>query len=391
MPAEVFAKAPRRNFIDELVLAKLQNLNIPPSPPAGRRRVHPPGVSRHDRRAAHGRRDPGVSGRHVARQARQADRRAAGAAGVRRLLGVQVVRPAAGQQRAAGPAGDVGVLLLDSQPRRGQHAVGPACPRARDRHGQHAGKRRGQLLRPAPGSARTWPRPTSVAFLGMSINCATCHNHPLEKWTNDQYYAMANLFARVRTKVAPGEGNAVIYRDTTGELVQPLTGKPQPPTPLDGEAAGAGAPERSPRAPGRLAHVARESRTSAARSPTACGPTSSASAWSRRSTTCGSPIRPATRSCWPRRRAIWSDNKFDLKVADAGHPAIGHVSAQQPAAAGERGRRAVLLALLSAAADGRGAARRHVAGQRRADRVSRLSARHGGRCSCPTRKSRRIS
>ena len=51
----------------------------------------------------------------------------------------------------------------------------------------------------------------SVAFLGMSINCAKCHNHPLEKWTNDQYYGMANLFARVRAKEAPGEGNRVVY------------------------------------------------------------------------------------------------------------------------------------------------------------------------------------
>ena len=40
----------------------------------------------------------------------------------------------------------------------------------------------------------------SMAFLGMSIQCAHCHNHPLEKWTNDQYYGMANLFARVRGK-----------------------------------------------------------------------------------------------------------------------------------------------------------------------------------------------
>ena len=40
----------------------------------------------------------------------------------------------------------------------------------------------------------------SQAFLGLSIGCAKCHNHPLEKWTNDQYYAMANMFARVRSK-----------------------------------------------------------------------------------------------------------------------------------------------------------------------------------------------
>ena len=38
------------------------------------------------------------------------------------------------------------------------------------------------------------------AFLGLSIGCAKCHNHPLEKWTNDQYYGMASLFARVRAK-----------------------------------------------------------------------------------------------------------------------------------------------------------------------------------------------
>ena len=40
----------------------------------------------------------------------------------------------------------------------------------------------------------------SQAFLSLSINCAKCHNHPLEKWTNDQYYGMANMFSRVRAK-----------------------------------------------------------------------------------------------------------------------------------------------------------------------------------------------
>ncbi len=75
----------------------------------------------------------------------------------------------------------------------------------------------------------------SVAFLGMSINCAKCHNHPLEKWTNDQYYGMASLFARVRSKEAAGAGNRIVYPVTSGEWIQPRTGKPQLPTPLDGE------------------------------------------------------------------------------------------------------------------------------------------------------------
>src|SRR6185295_9864384 len=75
----------------------------------------------------------------------------------------------------------------------------------------------------------------SVAFLGMSINCARCHNHPLEKWTNDQYYGMANLFARVRTKDIPGDGNRMVFAAPAGELIQPRSGKPQPPQPLDGK------------------------------------------------------------------------------------------------------------------------------------------------------------
>lgn len=80
---------------------------------------------------------------------------------------------------------------------------------------------------------------TSQAFMGLSIGCAKCHNHPLEKWTNNQYYGFANLFARVRAKgwggdFRGGDGVRTLYVETKGDLIQPLTGKPQPPTPLDG-------------------------------------------------------------------------------------------------------------------------------------------------------------
>ncbi len=78
----------------------------------------------------------------------------------------------------------------------------------------------------------------SQAFLGLSLSCAKCHNHPLEKWTNDQYYAMANLFSRVRAKgwggeARNGDGLRTLFVVASGELVQPRTGMPQPPTPLD--------------------------------------------------------------------------------------------------------------------------------------------------------------
>ncbi len=80
----------------------------------------------------------------------------------------------------------------------------------------------------------------SQAFLGLSIGCAKCHNHPLEKWTNDQYYAMANFFSRVKAKgwggdARNGDGVRTIFIASQGDLIQPLTGVAQRPTPLDGE------------------------------------------------------------------------------------------------------------------------------------------------------------
>ncbi|MBI1348486.1 DUF1553 domain-containing protein [bacterium] len=81
----------------------------------------------------------------------------------------------------------------------------------------------------------------SMAFLGMSINCARCHDHPLEKWTNDDYYGMASLFARVRGKgwggdFRNGDGNRTVFLAETGEVIQPRVGRPQPPKPLDAAA-----------------------------------------------------------------------------------------------------------------------------------------------------------
>lgn len=81
---------------------------------------------------------------------------------------------------------------------------------------------------------------TCQAFMGLSIGCAKCHNHPLEKWTNDQYYAMANLYSRVRAKgwggdSRNGDGQRTLMVLERGDLIQPSRGKPQPPAPLDAE------------------------------------------------------------------------------------------------------------------------------------------------------------
>ncbi|MBL8207544.1 MAG: DUF1553 domain-containing protein [Blastocatellia bacterium] len=76
----------------------------------------------------------------------------------------------------------------------------------------------------------------SQAFLGMSITCARCHNHPLEKWTQKQYFEMANLFGRVALKNGVRAGDVSVYTSPTGEVVLPRLNKPLPPRPLDGEA-----------------------------------------------------------------------------------------------------------------------------------------------------------
>ncbi|HEV3085356.1 MAG TPA: DUF1549 and DUF1553 domain-containing protein, partial [Gemmataceae bacterium] len=74
---------------------------------------------------------------------------------------------------------------------------------------------------------------TSVTFLGMSLTCARCHNHPLEKWTQDQYWEMANLFARVALKNGDRSGEVVVQALPTGDVPHPRRGVPLKPTPLD--------------------------------------------------------------------------------------------------------------------------------------------------------------
>jgi hypothetical protein len=44
---------------------------------------------------------------------------------------------------------------------------------------------------------------TTQLFLGVRFNCNKCHDHPFERWTQDQYYQLAAYFARVGRKEDP--------------------------------------------------------------------------------------------------------------------------------------------------------------------------------------------
>jgi hypothetical protein len=75
---------------------------------------------------------------------------------------------------------------------------------------------------------------TAQLFFGIRMQCAKCHNHPFERWTQDDYYSMAAFFARVRHKkdsLDPGPdpkkpgGAEVVYDGRAGEVTQPRTGQ----------------------------------------------------------------------------------------------------------------------------------------------------------------------
>jgi hypothetical protein len=86
---------------------------------------------------------------------------------------------------------------------------------------------------------------TAQLFFGIRMQCAKCHNHPFERWTQDDYYSMAAFFARVKQKKDPREpgpnpkeaGAEIIYSDRSGEVVQPRTGKTMPPKFMGGAEA----------------------------------------------------------------------------------------------------------------------------------------------------------
>ena len=239
VPNDVFANAPRRNFIDELVLDQLRRLNLSPSPPAAdetflrRAFIDTIGTL------------PTPDEVRAFVPDRSADKRD-------RLIESLLERPEFVDYWTY-KWSDIlmlnGYLLrpkaIESYYKWIRAHVDANSPWDRfvrevvtaQGSSHDNGATNFYALHQDP---ETMAENVSQAFMGLSIACAKCHNHPLEKWTNDQYYAFANLFARVRAKgwggdTRDGDGLRTLYIVDRGDLTQPLTGKPQPPTPLDGE------------------------------------------------------------------------------------------------------------------------------------------------------------
>jgi hypothetical protein len=48
-------------------------------------------------------------------------------------------------------------------------------------------------------------------FLGVRMQCAQCHHHPFERWSQDDYYSLAAFFSQVGRKPSPTRGEDLIF------------------------------------------------------------------------------------------------------------------------------------------------------------------------------------
>jgi hypothetical protein len=231
---KIFAQSPRHNFIDDLVLEKLEALKIPPSGQCTdhefirRAYLDAMGVLPTPEEVKKFALDP------------RADRRA-------KLIDAILDRPEFVDYWAYTWSG----LLLISSRKLAQPSMrafyqfvrqSVADNKPWDRFAREILTVRGNTLQ--NGQANYFmlhkdisdlTETTAVTFMGMSLTCARCHNHPLEKWTQDQYWSMANLFARIAIKNGDRPGEFSIQSSGEGDILHPRRGIPMPPTPLDGK------------------------------------------------------------------------------------------------------------------------------------------------------------
>jgi len=90
---------------------------------------------------------------------------------------------------------------------------------------------------------------TTHLFLGVRFNCNKCHDHPFERWTQDQYFETAAFFAQVSLERDPESQNRtiggtavegakplyeIVKDQSAGEVIHERTGKPvEPKFPFD--------------------------------------------------------------------------------------------------------------------------------------------------------------
>jgi hypothetical protein len=81
---------------------------------------------------------------------------------------------------------------------------------------------------------------TAQVFLGIRLQCARCHNHPFDRWTQNDYHSLAAFFGRVQYKIVENkrrdrldkhefDGEQIVWQEREGEVKHPRTGETMPP------------------------------------------------------------------------------------------------------------------------------------------------------------------
>lgn len=75
-------------------------------------------------------------------------------------------------------------------------------------------------------------------FLGVRLQCCKCHNHPFDRWTQDDYYGWGSVFAKVDYKILENrrrdsndkhefDGEQIVFLNAAGEAKDPRTNAPR--------------------------------------------------------------------------------------------------------------------------------------------------------------------
>ncbi len=77
---------------------------------------------------------------------------------------------------------------------------------------------------------------TAQLFLGMRIQCARCHHHPFEKWSQRDYHSFSAFYSRIGRKRVDGlSGDQIFHQRGEATAQNPKTGEKLIPAGLDSE------------------------------------------------------------------------------------------------------------------------------------------------------------
>ncbi|MCU0824785.1 MAG: DUF1549 domain-containing protein, partial [Leptospira sp.] len=69
--------------------------------------------------------------------------------------------------------------------------------------------------------ARSQAELVGECFAGIQLGCANCHNHPLDRWTQQDYHGLAAVFAKVdRTRIVRWNSRGAVTNPKTGERIK---------------------------------------------------------------------------------------------------------------------------------------------------------------------------